>query len=449
MKVRDLEGMQLIPDLARAGVAAIKIEGRFKSPHYVKVTTRAARYVLDALKEGRDPALPRKLLRALDRTYYFGRSPGYFKSQQPEPDCLCLDGGSRFNRILDFARNRGTLAIVAALIRHSRKPDRAPDPGAGLVSSRQIDPQVSACLAAEPVARPRLVVDTTLMYPVIPKGADRICVGERHCAAAFLYRAPELRRLLEEVKGTGAEAYVMVPSRVREYQVDGVLEALSRVRDVTDGVLCYDLGVARQLSGEIPVTVGDLVLSRRSYSMLAEVTGARAVRPLHFPLPLYLESGLPAQAMEVPVFGHMTLDGTLMCLSRIWTGCPEQEPRVFPVRFEGLDLMLAGTTLYSGKIYSAHQVRSQLLRLQPAALVLDAFHQDKTALERVLRFWRGEGDWPLSEEGLCNAMLAEDSLLAGFGCGGSRGGWGRWLPDLAERVFGPPQGEAKPLAGGG
>lgn len=49
-----LNAMELLPELAAAGVAALKIEGRQRSPVYVAQTTRIWRAALDAL--ARDPA---------------------------------------------------------------------------------------------------------------------------------------------------------------------------------------------------------------------------------------------------------------------------------------------------------------------------------------------------------------------------------------------------------
>ncbi|MBN2507237.1 MAG: U32 family peptidase [Verrucomicrobia bacterium] len=51
---RDLAGLQLLPPLARAGVASLKIEGRLKSPEYVATITRIYRAALDTLAA--DPA---------------------------------------------------------------------------------------------------------------------------------------------------------------------------------------------------------------------------------------------------------------------------------------------------------------------------------------------------------------------------------------------------------
>lgn len=46
---QDLMGLELLPDLIRAGVASLKIEGRLKSPEYVANVTRIYRLALDQL----------------------------------------------------------------------------------------------------------------------------------------------------------------------------------------------------------------------------------------------------------------------------------------------------------------------------------------------------------------------------------------------------------------
>ncbi len=51
---QDLAGLELLPDLARAGVASLKIEGRLKSPEYVANITRVYRGALDELKSSLD-----------------------------------------------------------------------------------------------------------------------------------------------------------------------------------------------------------------------------------------------------------------------------------------------------------------------------------------------------------------------------------------------------------
>jgi putative protease len=50
---QDLAGLEVLPDLIRAGVASLKIEGRLKSPEYVANITRIYRQALDKLSEGR------------------------------------------------------------------------------------------------------------------------------------------------------------------------------------------------------------------------------------------------------------------------------------------------------------------------------------------------------------------------------------------------------------
>src|SRR5207253_10551970 len=47
---QDLAGLDALPDLARAGVASLKIEGRLKSPEYVASVTRVYRAAIDRLR---------------------------------------------------------------------------------------------------------------------------------------------------------------------------------------------------------------------------------------------------------------------------------------------------------------------------------------------------------------------------------------------------------------
>jgi len=57
---QDLSGIEVVPDLIRAGIKSLKIEGRLKSPGYVAAITRAYRHAVDAawqaLLKGADTA---------------------------------------------------------------------------------------------------------------------------------------------------------------------------------------------------------------------------------------------------------------------------------------------------------------------------------------------------------------------------------------------------------
>src|ERR1700761_3561097 len=52
---QDLAGLELLPELVRAGVASLKIEGRLKSPEYVANITRIYREALDELFSAYEP----------------------------------------------------------------------------------------------------------------------------------------------------------------------------------------------------------------------------------------------------------------------------------------------------------------------------------------------------------------------------------------------------------
>ena len=79
----DLSAIDLIPDLVKAGVKSLKIEGRMKSAEYVATVVEAYRTVLDAPEQSHKEALAaaKGILK-----YSFGRTPtkGFLASQQPD-----------------------------------------------------------------------------------------------------------------------------------------------------------------------------------------------------------------------------------------------------------------------------------------------------------------------------------------------------------------------------
>ncbi|MHB8810757.1 MAG: peptidase U32 family protein, partial [Desulfobulbaceae bacterium] len=83
--MNDLCGIDLLPQLQRAGVACLKIEGRMKSAQYVRNTVRAYRLLLDMYGRGED--LDKKLVdearQLLDAAMGRRRSPGFFLDRRP------------------------------------------------------------------------------------------------------------------------------------------------------------------------------------------------------------------------------------------------------------------------------------------------------------------------------------------------------------------------------
>ncbi len=79
----DLSAIDMIPEMVRAGVASLKIEGRMKSAEYVASVVEAYRLVLDAPAQGRTTAMAaaKEILK-----FSFGRTPtkGFLASQQPD-----------------------------------------------------------------------------------------------------------------------------------------------------------------------------------------------------------------------------------------------------------------------------------------------------------------------------------------------------------------------------
>ncbi len=80
---QDLAGLDVLPELVRAGVASLKIEGRLKSPEYVASITRVYRQALDKIFAATDTAFDATRARyELSMTFSRGLYTGWFRGIQ-------------------------------------------------------------------------------------------------------------------------------------------------------------------------------------------------------------------------------------------------------------------------------------------------------------------------------------------------------------------------------
>jgi collagenase-like PrtC family protease len=409
LRPRDLDLLALIPQFADAGVDALKVEGRMRSPFFVAAITEAARHVLDAWREGRDTAVPERMGRRVSRLPFFGTTRGYFGPHPPEQGSLAFEGGSAWNKAVEMAHNPRLAAYLArrTLLGAGKLPPLPIECDPAMPSRAQGTTGPAA--AAAPSARPKIVLETGILSPMVVKAADRIYVGEKHCALRFVEHAGRLPGLLDRIRESGREAGLTIPGPIPEGLVDSVLAVVRSLRDRVAAANCYDYGMAAQLGGEMEVTVTTLVNGTGDARELVSRLGVRSLRPLYLPLRRYAAGGFPEVPIEMLVFGHMVVSPGVFCLTRAFSTCPESGCGWFPVRHKLMDLAIDGNTLYSARACSAHLLRDHLQALPLAALVVDGMHQTAERVEAVIRFWRGEGEWPeVPESELCNAMYAGD-----------------------------------------
>lgn len=101
--MNDLNSIELIPQLVKAGVSSLKIEGRLRSAHYVDSVVRAYRLVIDSGSDKKALEEARELLKGA-----MGRkgTTGYFLSSQP------VDGIS--------PQHSGNIGLFLGKILHTR-----------------------------------------------------------------------------------------------------------------------------------------------------------------------------------------------------------------------------------------------------------------------------------------------------------------------------------------
>ncbi len=84
---KDMSVMPIIDELIESGIGCFKIEGRNRSPEYVKVVTKAYREAIDLYSEGRlDESKKQELVESLKTVYNRDLSLGFFKGRPAELD---------------------------------------------------------------------------------------------------------------------------------------------------------------------------------------------------------------------------------------------------------------------------------------------------------------------------------------------------------------------------
>jgi U32 family peptidase len=122
LSMKDLASFRVIPDLVRARVASLKIEGRLKRPEYVAVVTRMYREAVDAAVAGRpfdSNAAVEKCSLVFNRGFTDGwlrdRVDTEMRSIRPQPG----NGAPPFGFVAFADRERGRLRLRTSLRVHA------------------------------------------------------------------------------------------------------------------------------------------------------------------------------------------------------------------------------------------------------------------------------------------------------------------------------------------
>jgi U32 family peptidase len=116
---KDLAGLAVLPELLKAGISALKIEGRMKSPEYVALVTRVYRAALDRaaadperfeVREGERSVLAESFSRGFSEAYLVGeRGNDMMSYSRPN------NRGVPVGRVVEVRGGRASIALDASL----------------------------------------------------------------------------------------------------------------------------------------------------------------------------------------------------------------------------------------------------------------------------------------------------------------------------------------------
>jgi len=119
---QDLAAYALIPDLIDAGVDALKIEGRLKTPEYVANVTSHYRAAIDTASAGQPVRLARRQVQEMEMSFSRGFSPGWLQGCDHK---MLVPGTSSAKRGVLLGTVRGVRAgrVAVALEYHVARGD--------------------------------------------------------------------------------------------------------------------------------------------------------------------------------------------------------------------------------------------------------------------------------------------------------------------------------------
>ena len=126
----DLYALHQVPELAAAGVGALKIEGRYKDAEYVALATRAYRDAVDAVLAGEELAISKELDLELEQVYSRGLGPWFISGTNHQ---TAVNGRAPRHRGVLMGR---VVAVEDATVRvepSEAHPVSPLKPGAGIV----------------------------------------------------------------------------------------------------------------------------------------------------------------------------------------------------------------------------------------------------------------------------------------------------------------------------
>lgn len=182
LNAQDLNMIEHLGALARAGAAGFKIEGRAKSSYYVGVVTNAYRAALDAL--GRGEAAPRWAVAELDTVSHREYSTGFYFGRASQQQAM-----SETHYIQEYE--------VSAVVLRSEN--------GRLALSQRNRFSVGDRLELLPPGRPPCAVEVTAIFDEQDTPLDTACHPQMRVSVPFAGDAPEGSFLRRKMGSFGAQ----------------------------------------------------------------------------------------------------------------------------------------------------------------------------------------------------------------------------------------------------
>ena len=219
----------------------------------------------------------------------------------------------------------------------------------------------------------------------IPRGAQRIYFGEMGCTELFKRRFQNFLEFSKQLKDSEIESYLIIPSYIREHELQDIKEKIHEIIENTDGVLCGDLGICTYFRRFTKTVFMGYVTNNQTVKFFKDILQIESFRlfPPYINILESLEMEIPA---EIYAHGHIPFGGSPRCLCEMWQTCQKcGEDLLLVYEENGSAITLNGNQYFTEKEVCVMPFKERLKELNISFLVLSAFGKGRIEIEKDIK----------------------------------------------------------------
>lgn len=218
---------------------------------------------------------------------------------------------------------------------------------------------------------------------IIPDNSKVIYFGEKFCVKKFFMNKDKMKDFARKVKERDKEPVLVIPCRVRQRELQNIIEVIESMSDSVDSIVCSDYGLCYYLKDKYKIIFEGRVFNDTAINSLSTNLNIRKIRIT--PPYLNLIKSLNRENVSIEIYSHglIPISGSVKCLISSLYGC-RYCGQTFTLDNKYAKIYLSGKTLRCYQDISAHNFLKQIEDFGIKSLVIDSFSKTREQMEKII-----------------------------------------------------------------